>query len=74
MNEMPLDSTALALDRKAALGLATPVNPTVEHTTININAGVTLDPNPWKRRLDGVWLSPGIALLWLHFIAIAVDQ
>jgi len=44
------------------MGLATHVNPTAEHTTININAGVALNPNPWDRRLDGVGLSPGIAL------------
>jgi hypothetical protein len=56
MNIMPLDFTALALDCKAALGLATPVNPTAEHTTININAGVAIDPNPWDWRLGGVWL------------------
>ena len=62
MNEMPLDFAALALDCKAALGLATPANPAAEYTTININAGVALNPNPWDRRLDGVGLSPGIAL------------
>ena len=62
MNEMPLDFVALALDCKAALGLVTPANPAAEHTTININAGVALNPNPWNRRLDGVGLSPGIAL------------
>jgi hypothetical protein len=44
----------LALDCKAALGLATPVNPTAEYTTTNINAGVALDSNPWDRRLDAV--------------------
>ena len=33
----------LALDSKAVTGLATPVNPIAEHTTININAGVVLD-------------------------------
>ena len=46
MNEMPLDFTALALDCKAALGLATPVNPAAGYTTMNINTGVVLDPNP----------------------------
>ena len=62
MNVMPLDFAALALDCKAALGFATPANPAAEYTTININAGVALNPNPWDRRLDGVGLSRGIAL------------
>ena len=43
MHEMPLDFAALALDCKAALGLATPMNPTAEYTIININAGVAID-------------------------------
>ena len=48
MNEMPLplNFAALALDCKAALGLATPVNPAAGYTTMNMNAGVALDPNP----------------------------
>jgi len=37
----------MALDSKAGTGLATPVNPIAEHTTININVGVVLDPKPW---------------------------
>ena len=59
---MPLDFAALALYCKAALGFATPANPAAEYTTINISAGVALNPNPWNRRLDGVGLSSRIAL------------
>jgi len=45
----------LALDFKAALGSAIPTNQTAEYTTININAGVALDPNSWDPILDRVW-------------------
>ena len=55
MHEMLLGFAVLALDRKAVLGLATPVYPTAEHTTININAGVAIDPNPWDRN----WIECG---------------
>ena len=51
---MPLDFAALALDCKAALGLATPANPAAEYTTININAGVALDRKSWDCILDRV--------------------
>ena len=44
----------LALDFKAALGSAIPTNQTAEYTTININAGVALDPNSWDPILDRV--------------------
>ena len=43
---------ALALDSKAGTGLVIPVNRKVEHTTMNINAGVALDPSSWDQRLD----------------------
>jgi len=49
-----MDDAELALDCKAALGLATSMNLTAEYTTININAGVALDSNHWDRRLEGV--------------------
>ena len=55
MNEIPLDFAALALDCKAALGLATPLNPAAGYTTISIHTGGALNPNPWDQRLDGVW-------------------
>ena len=38
----------LVLDSKAGMRLVIPVNPKVEHTTMNINAGVALDPNRWE--------------------------
>ena len=53
MYEMPLGFATLALDCKAVLGLATPVYPTAEHTIININAGVGIDPNPWDQNWIG---------------------
>ena len=54
-----MDAAELALDCKAALGLATPVNLTAEYTTTTINAGVALDSSHWDRRLDGVWFVSG---------------
>ena len=46
----------LTLDSKAGTGLAIPVNPKVEHTTINKYAGLALDPKAWNRVLGGVRL------------------
>ena len=46
----------LALDSKAGIGLANPVDPKVEHTTINKYAGGALDPKSWDRVLGGVRL------------------
>ena len=48
--------SSLALDSKAGTGLAIPVNPKVEHTTMNKYAGVVLDPKSWDRVLGGVRL------------------
>jgi hypothetical protein len=44
----------MVLDFKAALGSAIPTNQTAEYTTININAGVALDPNSRDPVLDRV--------------------
>jgi hypothetical protein len=34
--------------------MTTPVTPTAKYTTINIYAGIVIDPNFWDWRLDGV--------------------
>jgi len=42
------DTSAAALDSKAASEFAIPNNPMAEHTTTNIGEGVALDPSPWE--------------------------
>ena len=56
----------LALDSKAGTGLAIPVNPTVEYTTINIYAGVMFVVNSVDQRLDGVWLVSRPLFEWTY--------
>ena len=41
-----MNDAELALDCKVALGLATPVNPTVGHTTRSIHTGDAFNPTP----------------------------
>jgi len=56
MHEMPLDFAALALDCKAALGLATTMNPTAEYATVKTNAGFALYLNSWDQITFGLCL------------------
>ena len=47
---------SLALDSKAGIGLAIPLNSTAGYITISIYTGVGHAANYLDRRLDGVWL------------------
>jgi len=56
----------LALDSKAGTWLAIPMNPNVEHTTINKHAGIALDPKSWDRVLFGVQLISQPLFHWIY--------